>query len=96
MTRRGLLTIGLSASAVLITTDRVFAFADADAARAILQAPPEPAIPNECPSETASPRENLLLDFGWRFHLGDADDAVKDFRWGAPAREGTFAKAGHD
>ncbi len=46
-------------------------------------------------SET-SPRQRLLLDFGWRFHLGNADDAAKDFRYGAPMREGTFAKAGQD
>jgi beta-galactosidase len=43
-----------------------------------------------------SERERLLLDFGWRFHLGDANDAAKDFRFGAPTREGTFAKAGQD
>jgi beta-galactosidase len=43
-----------------------------------------------------SPRERILLDFGWHFHLGDADDPGKDFRWGAPTREGTFAKAGQD
>src|SRR5580698_3200293 len=25
------------------------------------------------------PRERLLMDFGWRFHLGDASDAVTKF-----------------
>ena len=43
-----------------------------------------------------SERQRLLLDFGWRFHLGNANDAAKDFRFGAPTREGTFAKAGQD
>jgi beta-galactosidase len=37
-------------------------------------------------------RERLLLDFGWRFHLGHAGDAAKDFDFGADA--GTFAKSG--
>jgi beta-galactosidase len=36
-------------------------------------------------------RERLLADFGWRFHLGHADDVVKDFGFG---RGGAFAKSG--
>jgi beta-galactosidase len=42
----------------------------------------------------ASPRERLLLDFGWRFHFGHADDPAKDFNFGAQNREATFAKSG--
>jgi beta-galactosidase len=37
-------------------------------------------------------RERLLLDFGWRFHLGHAGDPAKDFGFGANA--GAFAKSG--
>ena len=40
-----------------------------------------------------SPRTRELLDFGWRFHLGDACDAEKDFGFGAGGF-GTFSKAG--
>src|SRR5687767_10643934 len=29
-----------------------------------------------------SPREKLLADFGWRFHLGHAHDPAKDFGYG--------------
>ena len=36
-------------------------------------------------------REKLLLDFGWKFHPGDASDPKKDFEYGIQA---TFAKAG--
>ncbi|MEK6570797.1 MAG: sugar-binding domain-containing protein, partial [Bacteroidota bacterium] len=36
-------------------------------------------------------RERLLLDFGWRFHLGDAASIEGDFGFGSRA---TFAKAG--
>ncbi len=39
----------------------------------------------------ASGRERLLADFGWRFHLGHADDVAKDFGFG---RGGAFAKSG--
>lgn len=38
-----------------------------------------------------SPRERLLLDFGWRFHLGHAADPAQDFGYG---RGRLFAKAG--
>jgi beta-galactosidase len=38
-------------------------------------------------------RERLLLDFGWRFHLGDACDGEKDFGFGT-GRSGNFQKTG--
>ena len=39
-------------------------------------------------------RERLLLDFGWRFHLGHASDPVKDFSYGS-GRTGTYQKTGN-
>jgi beta-galactosidase len=96
LTRRRLLKTGLAASAALITTDSAFSLHNTDIERAIPQVHPELSSSNEPPFEIASPREKLLLDFGWRFHLGNANDALKDFRWGAPTREGTFSKAGQD
>ena len=39
-------------------------------------------------------RERLLLDFGWRFHLGNASDPTKDFSYGL-GRMGTFQKTGN-
>src|SRR5215831_13636993 len=47
---------------------------------------PEPQAP--------SLRERLLLDFGWRFHLGHASDPSQDFGFGAIEEELTFAKSG--
>lgn len=35
-------------------------------------------------------RERLLLDFGWRFHFGHADDPEKDFNY-----RGNFSKTGN-
>ncbi len=37
-------------------------------------------------------RERLLADFGWRFHLGHADDPARDFGYGASS--GIFSKSG--
>ena len=39
-------------------------------------------------------RERLLLDFGWRFHFGNADDPSKDFGFGG-GRSGNFQKTGN-
>ena len=39
-------------------------------------------------------RERLLLDFDWRFHLGNADDPSKDFDFGS-GRTGNFQKTGN-
>ncbi|MEO8369748.1 MAG: beta-galactosidase GalA, partial [Candidatus Solibacter sp.] len=42
----------------------------------------------------ASPsRDRLLLDFGWRFHFGHANDAARDFGFGL-GRAGGFQKTG--
>ncbi len=53
-------------------------------------------------SSAVAPREQLLLDFGWRFQFGNADDPAKDLGFGknqeAFAKTGSFdfAKAGFD
>ena len=39
-------------------------------------------------------RERLLLDFGWRFHFGNADDPAKDFGFGS-GETGNFQKTGN-
>lgn len=43
---------------------------------------------------TGTERERLLLDFGWRFHLGSADDPSKDFGLGSGS-SGDFQKTGN-
>ena len=67
---------------------------------AAMQAAGEAAGPLSA-GETAHPasamsgslRERLLVDFGWRFHFGDASDATKDFGFGS-GRSGNFQKTG--
>jgi beta-galactosidase len=62
-----------------------------------LLAAPGSAIPGD-PAQAAAPgslRERLLLDFGWRFHLGNAADPSKDFEYGrgrAYQKTGDFFK----
>jgi len=60
--------------------------AAADAAPSAIAAPQSPG--------PAAGRERLLLDFGWRFHLGHAYDPARDFGFGA-ARSGNFQKTGN-
>ena len=58
----------------------------------------EPALlPMSQTAGSAKPgagRERLLLDFGWRFHFGNASDATKDFGFGG-GRSGNFQKTGN-
>ena len=49
------------------------------------------ATPSARLDGAASPRERLLLDFGWRFHLGHADDPARDFGYG---RDEDYMKTG--
>ena len=44
--------------------------------------------------QTGAGRERLLLDFGWRFHFGNADEPEKDFGFGS-GRSGNFQKTGN-
>jgi beta-galactosidase len=58
---------------------------------------PEPLPSSTRTGAAAMPgagRERLLLDFGWRFHFGNADDPAKDFEFGT-ARAGNFQKTGN-
>ncbi|HUZ47979.1 MAG TPA: beta-galactosidase GalA [Terriglobia bacterium] len=50
------------------------------------------------PASAPAPRERTLLDFGWRFHLGHADDPAQDFDFGrgrAFQKTGDFFKPSH-
>jgi beta-galactosidase len=95
-TRRDLLKTGVAASTGLIVAGTTLGTPSAEAQSATTESHAVPLGAQAGTIHQGSPHEKLLLDFGWRFHLGDADDATKDFRWGAPMREGTFAKAGQD
>jgi beta-galactosidase len=95
-TRRHLLKAGLAASAGAVTAKADFlpgiSARQEQSADAIGTA--EPVTANIASGSQTSLRERLLLDFGWRFHLGNADDPVKDFGWGARLHGAAFAKTG--
>ena len=85
--RRTLIKTGLAASAGALADGR-------SAARGEEQSSPaDKAAPPGTGSSMESARRKYLLDFDWRFHLGHASDPSLDFGFGAPRREGTFAKA---
>jgi len=96
VTRRSLLKSGLFASASFVAAENGFLENEAGAAVSTSHLPPGELGSLTGLEDPVSPREQLLLDFGWRFHLGNADEAAQDFRFGSPVREGTFAKAGQD
>lgn len=56
----------------------------------------ESSNPAAAPSSAAgnAGRERLLLDFGWRFHFGNAGDSSKDFGFGL-GQSGNFQKTGN-
>ena len=85
-TRRTLLKSGIAAAAAAITPDMAGASSSGAAVGG--------AVDDGSTLNTASSRERLLLDFNWRFQLGNAGDVQRDFNFGKLAREGSFAKAG--
>ncbi len=91
--RRNLLKTGLLAPAAIAAANAAGPLGAAMEA-AVQQSEASPA---SAPRESATPgagRERLLLDFGWRFHFGHADDAEKDFGFGS-GRTGNFQKTGN-
>jgi beta-galactosidase len=85
-TRRDLVKAGLAASASALTHKELLAEPTGS------RITPSPLFAQVAPNTL---RERLLLDYGWRFALGNANDPDKDFGFGKLRREGTFAKAGH-
>jgi beta-galactosidase len=77
-TRRDLFKTGIAASAIV-----------AEQTGAAAQSQPPAASASPSPGAL---RERLSLDFGWRFHLGHADDPARDFGWGKSGD--IFAKSG--
>src|ERR1019366_9962458 len=55
-------------------------------------AQPQAAAASPAAAAPTAGRERLLLDFGWRFHFGHANDPAQDFLYGAGGE--TFAKSG--
>jgi beta-galactosidase len=84
-TRRDVLKSGLAASAGALVPPP-FANNFLDARRGVV---------SRAKSSDTSPRSRLLVDFGWRFQFGHANDPAKDFGLGLRRREAQFAKSGN-
>ncbi len=91
--RRDLLKTSLLAPAVAAATQGMGPMALAIESVQEGSGPLTANAPRESPSQGAG-RERLLLDFGWRFHFGNADDPAKDFEFGS-GRTGNFQKTGN-
>jgi len=91
--RRDMLKTSLLAPAAMVTTQ------GHGSVESAMNAVREVSGPLTASMQTASAtpgagRERLLLDFGWRFHLGDSCDASKDFDYSTP-EAGNFQKTGN-
>src|SRR5436190_21016787 len=85
LTRRELLKVSLAVAPAAAIAGR--------AAAHPLPPIPQGVAPASVDAAVApGPRERLLFDFGWRFHLGHASDPARDFGFGLHQR--TYAKAG--
>jgi beta-galactosidase len=93
VTRRHLLKTGLAASAGAVTAQADF-LPKVLGKQDLAADPAGSAAAFPEAGEKSFLRERLLLDFGWRFHLGNADVAEKDFGWGARLQESAFSKTG--
>lgn len=92
-TRRDVLKASLLAPAAVAAAKGIGPFSVA------MNAVPQDPAPVINQNSVASPspgagRERLLLDFGWRFHFGHADDPSKDFGYGG-STWGNFQKTGN-
>jgi beta-galactosidase len=92
LSRRELLKTSLLAPAAVAASGMGPMSAALEAAAQETQ--PAPAGAAHKTSMAGAGRERLLLDFGWRFHLGHASDPAKDFSYGQ-GRTGSFQKTGN-
>jgi beta-galactosidase len=90
--RRDVLKTSLLAPAAVAAAQRVGPIDTAMKAVSEVSGPLSATMPAESGLSGAG-RERLLLDFGWRFHFGHADDATKDFGFGSSGA-GNFQKTG--
>ncbi|HEX4756446.1 MAG TPA: beta-galactosidase GalA, partial [Terracidiphilus sp.] len=92
LSRRDLLKTSLLAPAAVAASGMGPVGTAMEAAAQETQQAPAGVTPKT--SMAGAGRERLLMDFGWRFHLGHASDPAKDFSLGL-GRNGSFQKTGN-
>ena len=96
-TRRDVLKHGIGVAGALIIPGAAGALVAQGGRRtALLPSSGSDGPPRACSNSPAfvSARTRLLLDFDWRFHLGNAADPALDFGYGR-GNDGVFAKTGY-
>ena len=93
LSRRDLIKTSLLAPAAVAAAQGIGPLTPVIEAASQAPAPAPSASANPSPTPGAG-RERLLLDFGWRFHFGHANDPTKDFGFGS-GRTGNFQKTGN-
>src|ERR1035438_2739781 len=91
--RRDVLKSSLLAPAIAVAAHDLSPMAAAMEVAGLNPDPQTESAPSQSPSPSAG-RERLLLDFGWRFHFGNANDPAKDFGFGGGS-SGNFQKTGN-
>lgn len=94
LTRRGLLKAGVAASVGAVTSSSALRSSASSEPGLFSNASKNALVPLLSTEPDAALRERLLLDFGWRFQLGDACNQAKDFDLGSAGWGRTFAKSG--
>jgi beta-galactosidase len=92
--RRDVLKSSLLAPAIAVAAHDMSPMAAAIEVAGVEPDPQPQNAPSATPPRPGAGRERLLLDFGWRFHFGNADDPTKDFGFGN-GRTGSFQKTGN-
>ena len=77
--RRDVLKTGILAPVAVVAAQGVGPIGHAMTTSGEVSGPLSLSAPTQSPS-TGTERDRLLLDFGWRFHLGNANDANKGLR----------------
>ena len=90
--RRDVLKTGILAPVAVVAAQGVGPIGNAMTTSGEVSGPLSINAPMQTPS-TGTERDRLLLDFGWRFHLGNSNDATKDFGFGTE-RGGNYQKTG--
>ena len=90
--RRDVLKTGILAPVAVVAAHGVGPIGNAMTTSGEMSGPLSINAPMQTPS-TGTERDRLLLDFGWRFHLGNSNDATKDFGFGTE-RGGNYQKTG--
>ena len=93
VSRRDMLKAGLLAPVAAAAAQGMGPIGQAAIRAAQAEPAPHPTGDATEPQKPGAGRERLLLDFGWRFHFGNANDPAKDFGFGG-VRAGNFQKTG--